>query len=325
MRFSLIVPIFKVEKFIRRCALSIIGQKFTDFETIFVDDASPDASIEILQRALDEHPEFKNYRILRHDNNKGLPAARNTGLAQAKGEYVVHIDSDDFIDVDMLFEYDKNISKTGADIIWCDFYLTEDISERIMRQPDYDTATDALKAILGGRMKYNVWNKAIRRSLYYDNGIWFPEGHSMGEDMTVIKLFAYASTIAHVAIPLYHYVRLNVNAISLEYSPRNVADIMHNVNDISNFFRHDERKEFTGYINYFKPSVKLPFLVNCNRQRYHLWRSTFTEANGFILCNPYMGLNAKIIQLLAKNRFYLGLCLYNFLIYKLIYRLKYRH
>lgn len=174
-------------------------------------------------------------------------------------------------------------------------------------------------------MKYNVWNKAIRRRLYYDNEIWFPEGNSMGEDMTVIKLFAYASTVAHVARPLYHYVRLNVNAISLEYSPRNVADIKHNVNDISNFFSHDERKEFTGFINYFKLSVKLPFLVNCNRQSYHLWHSTFTEANGFILCNPYIGLNAKIIQLLAKNRFYLGLCLYNFLIYKLIYRLKFRH
>ena len=103
MRVSVVVPIYKVESFIARCIHSLLEQTLTDVEYIFVDDASPDGSIAVLRRVLADYPERSNHiKVLTHAKNKGLPAARNTGLAVAQGEYIFHCDSDDFVDSTML-------------------------------------------------------------------------------------------------------------------------------------------------------------------------------------------------------------------------------
>ena len=135
-------------------------------------------------------------KIIEHAQNKGLPAARNTGLAVAIGEYVFHCDSDDYVEPGML-EALYNVAKEScADYVWCDWLLSYDNSDRYMKQPAYDAPLEALKALLDGRMKYNVWNKLVKRSLYVDNNISFPAGHGMGEDMTMIRLAACATKVA---------------------------------------------------------------------------------------------------------------------------------
>ena len=99
MKVSVIVPIYKVERFIVKCADSLFSQTMDDVEFIFVDDASPDSSMRLLEECIRRHPEREGQiRILTHPENKGLPAARNTGLAVATGEYVFHCDSDDFVE-----------------------------------------------------------------------------------------------------------------------------------------------------------------------------------------------------------------------------------
>lgn len=325
MRFSIIVPIYKVEKYIKRCTLSLINQSFSDFEIIFIDDASPDKSLEILKNTLNSIPDFKNYKILRHSINKGLPAARNTGLAIAKGEYIVHCDSDDFVETDMLAQYDTAIKKYNADIVWCDFYLSEQNSERIIIQPDYLSSREAVLGILGGQMKYNVWNKAINHNLYLNNNITFPEGHSMGEDMTIIKLFLHADKIAHISLPLYHYFRVNSNSISISYSNKNINDILYNVNLITDYINHFNDQELSNYLNYFKLSTKLPFLVNCNKNGYLLWHNIYSESNKYIRENPYFSLHAKILQFLAYKNLYPLLKIYNFIVYSILYKLIYKN
>lgn len=103
MKVSVIVPVYKVEKFIERCAISLFSQTLQDVEFIFVDDASPDNSVQIVQKCIREYPHRESQTvILTHEKNMGLPAARNTGLAVAKGEYIFHCDSDDFVEPDML-------------------------------------------------------------------------------------------------------------------------------------------------------------------------------------------------------------------------------
>ena len=181
-KISIIIPIFKVSNFIERCVCSLFEQTLQDVEYIFVDDASPDDSIEILKSCIERYPERKGQvTILTHEQNKGLPAARNTGLAVATGEYVFHCDSDDFVEKDMLEDMYNAAEATDADMVYCDFYLSFEKNERYMSNPAYETAEDMFKlGLLGGNMKYNVWNKLVRRSLYVDNGITFPAGHAMG-------------------------------------------------------------------------------------------------------------------------------------------------
>ena len=81
--------------------------------------------------------------------------------------------------------YEKALN-TQADIVWSDWFLSYGRKERYMYQPEYESAYLALKGILAGEMKYNVWNKLIKQTLYVENNIQFPSGHGMGEDMTVI-------------------------------------------------------------------------------------------------------------------------------------------
>lgn len=229
-KVSVIIPIFRVEKFIERCAISLFEQTLDSIEYIFVDDTTPDKSIEILTDVLERYPQRKpQVTILRHDVNKGLPAARNSGLSVAGGEYVFHCDSDDYLESNALEQMLNVAEKTDSDIVWCDYYLSFSMNERIMVQPNYSNSQEAIKGMLSGTMKYNVWNKLAKRRLYVDNSISFPAGHSMGEDMTMIKLFAHAKKVAYINAPLYHYIRLNTDAMTQSYSERKIADIEFNV------------------------------------------------------------------------------------------------
>lgn len=183
-KVSVIIPIYNVEKFVTRCVESLFKQTLENVEYIFVDDATPDNSISRVKDLLIQYPEKINCCcIIKHEMNKGLPAARNTGLSVAKGKYIFHCDSDDFVEPDMLEKMWRKAEDTDADIVWSDWFLSYETRERYMFQPQFDSVEDALKGILSGTMKYNVWNKLIRRELYINNNILFPEGHGMGEDM----------------------------------------------------------------------------------------------------------------------------------------------
>ena len=226
---SVITPIFKVEAFIERCARSLLEQSFNDVEFIFVDDSTPDSSIEILTKVIAEYPDRK-VLVLHHERNKGLPAARNTGMKVASGKYIYHCDSDDWVERDLLQKmYDAAVAY-DADLVYCDFWLSFEKSERYMRNPQYDTIDDVVrKGYLQGAMKFNVWNKLVRRTIYTENDISFPEGHAMGEDMTMIRLGALCQTVTNVPEALYHYVKLNTAAYSNTQSEKNLADTLFNV------------------------------------------------------------------------------------------------
>lgn len=220
---SVIIPIYGVERFIERCVKSLMEQSFDDVEYIFVNDSTKDKSMDILLAVLNRYPQKKDQIIIKeHAQNLGLPAARNTGLSVASGKYIFHCDSDDFVDPTMLEELYYEAKKNDADIIWCDWYLTFSHNERYMKQPNYTDPEDALRGILCGTMKYNVWNKLIKRELYSRNNIRFPSGYGMGEDMAIIKLFACANKIAYVPKAFYHYIKTNANAFSQTYSERHL-------------------------------------------------------------------------------------------------------
>ena len=135
-KVSVIVPIYNVSRFIKRCAESLLNQTLDDVEFIFVNDSTPDDSVDILKKVISDYPD-RNTMIINHEVNKGLPAARNTGLKVASGDYIFHCDSDDFVEPTMLNDLYNLACDEKADIVWCDWYLTFEKNERYMKQPDY--------------------------------------------------------------------------------------------------------------------------------------------------------------------------------------------
>lgn len=303
-KVSVIIPIFRVEKFIERCAISLFEQTLDSIEYIFVDDTTPDKSIEILTDVLERYPQRKpQVTILRHDVNKGLPAARNSGLSVAGGEYVFHCDSDDYLESNALEQMLNVAEKTDSDIVWCDYYLSFSMNERIMVQPNYSNSQEAIKGMLSGTMKYNVWNKLAKRRLYVDNSISFPAGHSMGEDMTMIKLFAHAKKVAYINAPLYHYIRLNTDAMTQSYSERKIADIEFNVAQTLDYLLKNCKFDLTQEFAFFKLSTKLPLLISDKICNYRIWNELYPEANKYILKNKKQSVRIRVLQWLASKRY----------------------
>lgn len=325
IKVSVIIPIYKVEKFIERCVRSLMEQTLQEVEYIFVDDSTPDNSIQILQSVLKEYPNrAEQVKLLVHAHNKGLPAARNTGLDVASGEYIFHCDSDDYVDVDMLERLYAEAIKKDAEIVWCDWFLTFEKNERYMKQPEYMSSIDALKAMLSGGMKFNVWNKLVRRSLYLDNQIVFPDGYGMGEDMTMMMLFVHAKKITYLPNAFYHYVKLNTGAFSQTYSDKHLVELQHNVKRIVDYIHHCFGNEFEKELAFFKLDVKFPFLISDDSKRYELWKEWYPEANAFILQNKNISARSRWLQWLAwKGQFWIVRLYYGILM-KVVYGIFYK-
>ena len=315
MKVSVIIPFYKVEAFIGRCAESLLEQTLEDVEFIFVDDASPDGSAGVLQEVVSRYPS-RDVKILRHEVNRGLPAARNTGLAAASGEYIYHCDSDDYLEKDALEKLWAAATAAGADFAYCDFFLESDSSSRVLDNPSFtDPGRMLREGFLSGRMKYNVWNKLVSRSVYERSAALFPEGHSMGEDMTMILLALSATRSVRVPEPLYHYMRTNPAAFTAHKIPspsskvrndnsgapevRNdkTADIRFNADRV--LAALDGRVE-PEFIAFFKLSVKLPFLFSGSDEDYRLWHEWWPEADRYIMRNRFLPLRTRLVQLAAR-------------------------
>ena len=324
MNVSVIIPIYNVERFISHCAESLFRQTLQEVEFIFVNDASPDNSIDILREVIAKFPKrIPQAKILTHEHNKGLPSARNTGLQAATGKYVFHCDSDDFVEPDMLEQLYNKAEKEQADIVWCDWYLTFQKNERYMKQPSFNTWDEALKGVLTGKMKYNVWNKLAKRELYINNGIIFPDGHGMGEDMTMIRLMACAKKVAYVPKAFYHYIKTNAGAFTNQYSDKQKTDMIHNTSETCEFIEKRFPNELREELACFKLNVKYPFLIGADKKNYDLWRSYFRETDAFI-GSKQMGLRSRLLQKAALHHFDIILRLHYWLIYKMIYGVLYR-
>lgn len=324
-KVSVIIPVYKVEKFIGRCVKSLMEQTLRDVEYIFVDDASPDGSIAVLRNVLADYQERSNHvKILTHTENKGLPAARNTGLSVAQGEYIFHCDSDDFVEPEMLEKLYGHAVKENADIVWCDWYLSFENSERYMKQPAYNTPLEALKAMLGGAMKYNVWNKLVKLSLYINNDVRFPVGYGMGEDMTMMLLFAHAKKVIYLPQAFYHYVKLNTNAFSQTYSERHLQELQHNVTTITNKLEILFGNTLEQEIAFLKLEAKFPFLLSDDRKKQKLWDEWYPEANSYILKNRNISARSRFIQWCAWKHLGVIVSMYRWLLDKIVYGIIYK-
>lgn len=325
IKISVIVPIYNVGKFIERCVRSLMEQTMDNVEYIFVDDASPDNSIQILQKVLSDYSGRRdNVSILAHAENKGLPAARNTGLAVATGEYIFHCDSDDFVEKDLLSTLYETACRENADIVWCDYYISYPNNERYLKQPFYDTPEAALKGMLHGRMKYNVWNKLAKRSLYTDNNITFPAGYAMGEDMTMMFLFSYAHKVAYVGKALYHYVSNNASMTNVP-KPNHLVELKHNSDRVLAFLekRYNGTWKEEGYS--FMLLMKWPFLTGHNSKLYPLWKEWCPEANSHIWKRNEVSLRIRFVEACAAHGQFWLVKLHDWIVLRFLYSIIYRN
>ncbi len=210
---SIIVPIYKVEKYLHRCIDSICKQTYSNLEIILVDDGSPDNCGKIC----DEYAK-KDERIkVIHKQNGGLSDARNYGLKIANGEYIGFVDSDDYIKEDMFETLYKLSEENKADISIVSFYeMIEDhlISVRKSGELQIMDKIEAIKEILiDTKIQSYAWNKLFKRELF--NDIQFPVGKNFEDIATTLILFEKCNKVVRLEEPKYYYVRRNESIIGI--------------------------------------------------------------------------------------------------------------
>lgn len=214
---SILVPIYGVEKYIERCARCLFEQTYSNLEFVFVDDASLDKSVEILKQVILQYPKWEGrITIISHDKNRGLAAARNTLVDNCKGEFLLHVDSDDWIEPNTVELFIKKQQETNADIVTGSYisHIIKDGSEKTRRwvAPDKDRL-ETLKDMLKFGSVVATWNRLIRSSLYRDNNIRWFEGIDAGEDKIITPRLIYCSRkVATCDSITYHYNRNNTHS-----------------------------------------------------------------------------------------------------------------
>lgn len=208
-KLSVLVPVYGVEKYIERCARSLFEQTLDDIEYIFVDDCTPDRSIEILNAIIEEYrPRFarenKTTRIVRMPTNSGLAAVRRHGIQFCTGEYIIHCDSDDWVETDMYELMYNEAKRIDADMVFCGYRTTDGVN---VQQEYYHTHTDKdeiLRSMLTMAESWSTCTKICKKSLYMDD-IIYPQ-YAMGEDMVLIlQVVLKSNRFGIVNKVLYNY------------------------------------------------------------------------------------------------------------------------
>ena len=218
---SVIIPVYNVEPYLRKCLDSVINQTYRDLEILVIDDGSTDEC----GRICDEY-EKKDERIhVFHTENRGLSCARNLGLDNARGEWIGFVDSDDWIEPDMYEVLLKKALETGADISCCGSYLQ--YADREIPKPitcsqkcveGIGLTPAAMKDVVFGR---SVWNKLYKMELF-DN-CRFPDGMLFEDIATVWKLIIRCQRVACIYEVLYHHT-VRKDSISNTKSAKNLTD-----------------------------------------------------------------------------------------------------
>lgn len=198
MKISIIIPVYNVSQYIERCICSVLGQTYDNIEIIIVDDCSPDNSIQIARECVDSHPRKEAVVFASHEQNRGLSAARNTGIGLATGDYLYFLDSDDELPIDSIATLaNVAIESIGANVIVGNFDVINDIQNKVLK---YELSSsyikdnnEILKLYAEEKWPTIAWNKLIETKFLKEHKLYFKEG-ILHEDVLWSFLLANRAT-----------------------------------------------------------------------------------------------------------------------------------
>lgn len=209
IKISVVIPVYNAEKFIEKCIESVIDQTLKEIEIIVINDGSKDNSLKVIKN----YEKNKKVKILNIENS-GSSKTRNLGIYSAKGEYVLCIDADDYLEDKLVLEKLYNKCKCDKlDILVFDFYRENNGKKEYAVNIDVSNEQEILKEnyirdLIKGKWGMNIWSKIVKTELFIKNDVIFPEYIFYGEDLvTSLKLVYFAKKIGKINEALYNYVQ----------------------------------------------------------------------------------------------------------------------
>lgn len=294
-KVSIIVPVYNIENYIRVCIESILAQTYESFELILVDDGSKDNSGILC----DEYAAIDSRVKVIHKENGGVSSARNTGLQQAKGKWIMHVDGDDWIEPDMIESLIEAANATEADLVFGDF-MKYGPNAGNKQLPSWNSdKIDSMSRYISYVMT-TIWGSIAKRSMYIDHSLKSPEGISYCEDFhLIVRLCHYAKKIANVHRPFYHY-RYRPTSIMSNMSRKTESDEQWVYQDTIRFF-----KEQGVYEDYRKVmswrTLKSTQELLLDPSEHHRFMELFNDGKEFIFSCPFVNKKIKMLAWLITH------------------------
>lgn len=239
MKVSVLVPVYGVENYVAHCVTSLMEQTYGDVEYIFVDDCTPDASVERLREVVARYPERQpQVRIITHERNLGSGAVRQTALGAATGEAVVFVDSDDYVDPHLVEALVAEMEHSGADVVDGGFGIVTKGKVVKEHMPPMVSDKGYLKTVLCQNVEPNrIWGRLIKRSLFVDSDIRFTQGIDYCEDFSVLPRLLASARRSWVSQCLYFYRDDNPQSYTNNISTRNAVSFLKAQSVVGSFFK----------------------------------------------------------------------------------------
>lgn len=285
IKVSIIVPVYNVEDYLKKCLVSLANQTLDNIEIIAINDGSTDNSLEILY----EFEKKYNNIIIINKENGGQSSARNLGLKHAKGEYIGFVDSDDFIDENMFFELYKIAKIYGLDIAHCNYINW--YGESSSKNYPYDFLNKETEVMSGKKYfqldpSVSVCDKIFKRSFLEKINFKFENGIYAEDALLLPQVFYYARRVKYINKYLYYYRRRNAstcNPVKIDQSIKLALDKFYVANKLNSF---KNKKDWSGNISrIIIPNIITPFLkkeILNNDYRRELFDHFFKEKLGYI-------------------------------------------
>ncbi len=316
-KFSLIVPIYKVEPYLKRCLDSIVNQTYKNIEVILVDDGSPDGCPKIC----DEYAAADNRISVIHKQNGGLMAAWIDGLKKATGEYVYFIDSDDWITLNSVSDYAEVINNCHPDLISNSFLITSSKKELIKKGMEYSKTgflagedfAEFKAAFMREDFKceYYRWNKIFKREILLNNIKFCDTKVALFEDINIV--FPVMQDIKNIYLmekPSYHYFVREDSMIRASFKERNITDRERVLKALISVLqdKNINDKELVCKLNYFFLICIIDEIIRAKvnrRQNFRNAQKSYIINNELkdILQNYLSGYRKKVYLNFVKSHF----------------------
>ena len=278
-KVSILVPIYGVEQYISKCAQTLFEQSYPNIEYVFVNDCTKDKSISILKDVITRYPERSDMvKIIDHETNQGLGGARSTAIRNATGDYIIHVDSDDFLALNAVEALILKAEKTGADIVdggYYDFHTNNLLLESHL--PLHIDSLKYIKILVSrvGLTSNQIWGRLIKRDLYFEKNTINVPGIDFAEDYSVLPILLDGTKRDWIDDCVYYYRNDNVSSYMHHISQKNIISCIKAHDLVYDYFNTSKiNKEVSFFIDY----GMLNLLSFCKDNGYRLLESKYYRA-----------------------------------------------
>lgn len=303
-KVSVIVPVYNTELYVERAIISLMEQTLDDVQFIIIDDGSKDNSLTIIKQVIARYPARQDQVTLISRGNRGVAATRAQGMELAAGDYVIHLDSDDWAEVNWLEELYSKAIENDSDIVTCDYNVITKKRAVHIKQYTPSNGLECINKMLLGELHGSTWNKLIKRSLIVSNNLSFNKVNYLEDFIFVMQLFFLAKNITYSGLPLINYNQTSESSITSVINESKIKDILKAIDIISSLLiKSGTANKLALSLLFFKLNQKY-WMIYCNRHLIpdNLW-GLYPETN-FIIWKSKKPLYSKVALYLGAHRFY---------------------